>query len=320
MDQQRLAKVRAYMDEEGLTQLVVTSTAAVYYLTGLWVEPHERMLALYLDRTGRAALFGNKMFGLTEQEGLEMFMHTDGGDPIADLARYVTPGTLGVDKFWPAKFLIGLMTARPDLKPVLGSGPVDTARRYKDEKEAAALRAASRINDRVVETAIAALKEGIPELELAALVNKTYMSLGADCSDGPQLVCFGPNAADPHHAPGPDTVRPGQCAVFDIFTPIGRYWCDMTRTVFYQDCDAESRKVYETVRAANLAGIAAVKPGVPLQDIGHRGRGLRPLLYPPSRPRHRHRVPRTARRVRRVRRGGQARHGLLHRAGYLPAR
>ena len=274
MDMARLARVRGYMEEEGLEQIVVTSTAAVYYLAGLWVEPHERMLALYLDRDGRAALFGNRMFGLSQPEDLELILHTDSDDPIAGLARYVKPGALGVDKFWPSKFLIGLMAARPDIRPVLGSGPVDAARRYKDAKEIAALRAASKINDQVVETVIAALTGGVSELELAALVNKTYMSLGADCSDGPQLCCFGPNAADPHHAPGQDVIQAGQCAVFDIFTPIGRYWCDMTRTVFYKDCDPESRRVYETVRQANLAGIAAVKPGVPLRSIDRAARAV----------------------------------------------
>ena len=274
MDQQRLKRVLAYMDQEGLSQIVVTSTAAVYYLTGLWIEPHERMLALYLDRAGRTTLFGNRMFGIQPPDDLELCLHADGDDPVAGLARAVQPGTLGVDKFWPSKFLIGLMTARPDVRPILGSGPIDAARRYKDEKEIAALRAASRINDQVVETVIAALQGGVSELELAALVNRTFMSMGADNADGPQLCCFGANAADPHHAPGQDTIRPGQCAVFDIFTPIGRYWCDMTRTVFYGEPDAESRRVYETVRQANLAGIAAVKPGTPLKEIDRAARSV----------------------------------------------
>ena len=44
--QARRARVAAEMAREGLEQIVVSSTASVYYLTGLWVEPHERMLAL----------------------------------------------------------------------------------------------------------------------------------------------------------------------------------------------------------------------------------------------------------------------------------
>ena len=108
------------------------------------------------------------------------------------------------------------MEHRPDIRPVLGSGPIDAARRYKDEAERDALRRASKINDIVVETAIGALADGAVEAELAALVNRTYLQNGADVSDGPQLVCFGANAADPHHAPGHDTVKSGDSGFFWI--------------------------------------------------------------------------------------------------------
>ena len=43
MNQQRLARVLRSMERDGLEQIVVTSTASVYYLTGYWVEPMERM-------------------------------------------------------------------------------------------------------------------------------------------------------------------------------------------------------------------------------------------------------------------------------------
>ena len=63
MDQQRLARVIRNMEQEGLTQIVVSSTASVYYLTGVWVEPLERMLALYIRTDGTCKLFGNALFG-----------------------------------------------------------------------------------------------------------------------------------------------------------------------------------------------------------------------------------------------------------------
>ena len=42
MNTQRLQRIIANMKQEGLTQLIVSSTASLYYLTGLWIEPHER--------------------------------------------------------------------------------------------------------------------------------------------------------------------------------------------------------------------------------------------------------------------------------------
>ena len=121
MDQTRLERVRALMKAQGLSQIVVTATASVYYLTGYWVEPHERMLALYLDTEGRAVLYGNELFGLTSTPELPLVVHTDSDDPVAQLAQAVRPGELGVDKFWYSKFLMGLMAHRPDVKPVSGS-------------------------------------------------------------------------------------------------------------------------------------------------------------------------------------------------------
>ena len=242
MNKQRLQRVLDNMEAQGLDQILVTSTASVFYLTGYWIEPHERMLALYIDKNGRTALYGNEIFGVEATADLPVIPHADSADPVADLAAALAPGRLGVDKFWPSKFLIGIMEHRPDIRPVLGSGPIEAARRYKDEAER------------------------------DALVNRTYLQNGADVSDGPQLVCFGANAADPHHAPGHDVVKSGDCVVFDIFTPIRRYWCDMTRTVYFKEAGEEERRIYALVKAANQAGIDAVRPGVPLRDIDRAAR------------------------------------------------
>ena len=38
----RIERVLCNMEQEGLSQILVTSTASVYYLTGVWVEPMER--------------------------------------------------------------------------------------------------------------------------------------------------------------------------------------------------------------------------------------------------------------------------------------
>ena len=42
----RIERVLCNMEQEGLSQILVTSTASVYYLTGVWVEPMERLLCL----------------------------------------------------------------------------------------------------------------------------------------------------------------------------------------------------------------------------------------------------------------------------------
>lgn len=259
------------MRAQGLSQIIVTSTASVYYLTGLWIEPFERMLALLIDDNGGARLFGNAIFGLPEPDSIPVATHTDSDDPVAALAAALKPGTVGIDKFWYSKFLLGLLAHREDVTPVLGSAPVDLARTCKDEAERAAMRHSSRMNDEVVARAIAALADGVAENELASLVNREYLARGAD-GEGTQLVCFGANGADPHHTADGTVLRPGDSVIFDIFTPINRYWCDMTRTVFWKTVSDRQRTVYDLVRRANEAAIAQVRPGVPLAHLDDTAR------------------------------------------------
>ena len=165
------------------------------------------------------------------------------------------------------------MEHRPDVRPVHGSGPVDLCRKQKDEAERAAMRHSSAMNDQVVAAAIGAVRAGVRENELAALVNREFLARGADC-EGTQLVCFGANGADPHHSGGSTVLQPGDSVIFDLFTPISRYWCDMTRTVFYQTVSDKQREVYDLVRQANEAAEAMIRPGVLLSDLDRCARDI----------------------------------------------
>lgn len=268
--EQRLKRVRQLMEQQGLEQIVVSATASVYYLTGVWVTPMERMLALYITQKD-CVLYANELFGLEPQPGLELVLHKDGEEPTAQLARRLLPGKLGVDKFWPSKFLISLLEARKDLVPVHGSDPVDQARMLKDQQEIQAMRHASQVNDLVMEQAIQALKEGAQEREIAELAQKLYQQNGANQGEG-LIVSFGANCADPHHGPGDTVIAPGDSVVLDLFMPIQRYWCDMTRTVFFRQAEEEQRRVYQTVLEANLAAEAILRPGIPMSQVDHAAR------------------------------------------------
>ena len=273
MNKQRIHRVIENMKKAGLTQIIVSSTASVYYLTGYWIEPHERMLALYLDVSGRSILLGNEIFGLKSMPDLPLLCHKDSDNPVQDLAKTVKPGKLGIDKFWSSKFLIDLMEIRKDIVPVRGSAPVDLARMVKDKTEIMIMRNNSRINDQVVGTVIAMLKDDVAENYLASHENKHFLQNGAD-REGTQLVCFGANCADPHHSGDSTVLKAGDSVIFDIFTPINRYWCDMTRTVFYKTVTDRQCQVCDLVKLANETAISRIKPGVLLSEIDKTARDI----------------------------------------------
>jgi Xaa-Pro dipeptidase len=272
MNQKRLEHVIEHMKQRHLSQIIVSSTASIYYLTGIWIDPFERLLALYIRESGEAVLFANEIFGLAPQSGMGLSAHTDCDNPVEQLAETVKSGEIGIDKFWSAKFLIGLMEFRKDIHPVNGSEPVDFARMIKDEDEIEAMRQASRVNDQVVERTISAIRVGIRETDLSDLVEKQYAENGGNRSPEGQLVCFGANGADPHHFPENVEIQTGDSVILDIFNPIRRYWCDMTRTVFYRSAAAEQKKVYETVLQANRTAEDLIRPGLPLCDFDRAAR------------------------------------------------
>jgi Xaa-Pro aminopeptidase len=54
---------------------------------------------------------------------------------------------------------------------------------------------------------------------------------------------------------------------FDFGSVINGYCSDFGRTIFVGDPSGEYQRVYELVMAAQAAGIAAVKPGVPASEV-----------------------------------------------------
>lgn len=266
MNPQRLINVTDNLEKMGLHQLVISDPSSIFYLTGVSIDPGERLFALLVTTDGSATLFNNRLFPVQAQKGLEIIYHSDGEDAVQGLAEFVMDGPLGIDKVWPANFLLKLLEKRQGLQPVLGSGAVDNARKYKDAEEIELMRAASRVNDATMAEAIAALGAGISEREMVGIVGNLHVRHGADAALS-QLVCYGEGCSEPHHDSGSQTLKPGDSVILDIFAPVKHYWCDMTRTVFYKSVSPEQQEVYQVVKAANLAGIQAVRPGVPMKEI-----------------------------------------------------
>ena len=115
---ERMDRVRAALRAQGLTQMIVCDPKSVWYLTGVAVEPYERLLALYLPTEGEPVLFLNRLFNVPEPPCRTVW-HTDTDKPVSQIAEVVDAGRpLGIDKEWPAKFLIPLMETHPGMQVV----------------------------------------------------------------------------------------------------------------------------------------------------------------------------------------------------------
>ena len=261
MYQERISRLLAALERMGLEQMLVSDPDSIWYLTGYDVFPFERLYAFYLRKDGQHKLFLNKLFPVPEAP-YEQVWFSDTDDYLAILANAVDgEKDMGVDKDWPARFLLPLMAHNPSCKYVLASDCVDDARACKDAVERDLMREASRINDVVMERAAAYMKEGMTEREVADYIVAQYAAEGCDSTAFLPIVSYGAHAADPHHEADQTRLKAGDCIVIDMGCRKNRYCSDMTRTVAVGSVTDEMRQVYDTVLQAQLAGIAAARAG-----------------------------------------------------------
>ena len=270
----RIERVLSEMQKRNLTQLLVTDPKSIWYLTGVDVEPYERLFGFLVRKDGAHALFLNRLFNVPPTEYREIwFSDTDDSiGMIADVIEKDAP--LGIDKDWRAGFLIPLMERCPGMRPVLASDCVDACRAVKDAEEQILMREASRINDEVNRLASLYVRVGMTEKEVAAFIDGEYKKRGCSGPSFTTIVSFGANAADPHHEPDGTVLREGECVLIDMGCVKDRYCSDMTRTFFCGEPDPEFVRVHDLVREANERAESIIRPGVRFSDIDAAARDL----------------------------------------------
>jgi len=139
---------------------------------------------------------------------------------------------------------------------------VEKLREVKDPEEVAALEASARAISAVLDELIPRLEPGLPERDVAWEIEKLAREAGAERTAFPPIVASGPNGALPHAVPGDRRLEPGEPIVLDVGVRLRGYCSDMTRTVFLGSPSDEFRNVYRTVRRAQLAALAEIRPGV----------------------------------------------------------
>ncbi|MCF0113790.1 MAG: aminopeptidase P family protein [Erysipelotrichaceae bacterium] len=229
----------------------------------------ERMVVLLIKKTGKPVLFLNKMFPCEPTELFDLVNFDDTEDAVAILAKYVE-GTIAIDKTWNAGFLLKLMSYLPEAKFINATEYSDLIRSIKSEEELEKMREASRLNDKVMERVKTLIKVGKTEAQLRDEIDAAFLEIAHSTPSFETIVAFKENGANPHAEPSDKVLEEGMGIIIDMGCKYENYCSDMTRTFFLKE--NTMKEVYDTVLKANLAGIAAVKPGVRFKDIDHAAR------------------------------------------------
>lgn len=282
---QRFAAIQEWLVQNGMAAGLITAPVSMKYLTG-WSNPSKRFSGLVVPASGEPVLIVPTLeMGEARHSAISTLRNwTDGENPFALLAQVLTDAGargkfLALEKEALSLFLYERMATElgvsagdllgqvGDLTPV-----VNGLRECKSEAEIALMQRAADMVNPALDAAMRAIKPGITEKQLAAILEEAMSQAGAQGIAFETHVLFGAKSALPHGSTGDQVLEAGQVVLMDFGAMYQGYRSDITRTVACGEWPGEMAKVYEIVLAANEAAIAAVRPGVTLGEVDRAAR------------------------------------------------
>lgn len=151
-------------------------------------------------------------------------------------------------------------------------GVVELLRVRKDEEEIDKIRQAVRMNEEVFQEIYRTLAPGQTERQVAHTIEAAMREKGASGPCFETIVAAGPNGARPHAVPSARPIEAGEPVVIDMGLRLAGYCADMTRTVVLGHPADKTVAMLRLVRKAQLAAMAAIKPGISARQADRAGR------------------------------------------------
>jgi Xaa-Pro aminopeptidase len=149
---------------------------------------------------------------------------------------------------------------------------VERARMIKDSDELNRIRAAVTLGAALFDRALAVLRPGVKETEVAGKMEYAARQGGAQEMSFPTIIASGARSALPHGRASEQPIAPGGFVVCDFGVILAGYCSDQTRSVWVGAASDEARRVYDAVRESQQAAIDAVRPGIPVSAVDEAAR------------------------------------------------
>lgn len=266
----RREALRRVLCQKSLPALLVTSELNVTYLTGftgdssyLVVTPDRELLITDGRYTQQLA---------EECPDLELAVRAPGsqlGPFAAGVVAKLGLSGLAIEADGVSVSFWERLTESLKTTPLAQTtGLVESLRQVKDDLEVAQIREAIAIAEQAFLTVRGTLATGQSEKLVADSLEHALRQQGATCGAFPTIVAVGPRAALPHGRPT-QTARIGDAdfVLLDWGARAGQYHSDLTRVLVTGKLSPQLQSIYGLVLTAQLAAIAAIRPGVLMKDV-----------------------------------------------------
>jgi len=259
-----MERLRIALAEADCNAVVVTNLLSIRWLTGF---TGSRGLLVVSD--GSATLVTDARYDqqaaaevdavgtgvevvITRDDAAEVAAAVGGRQRVGLEAEHVT---------WSQQQLIA-ETWLPDSEIVPTTALVAGLRRRKDAGELARIEAAAGIADMAIELILPRLAEARAEREVALELDSEMRRLGASGPAFETIVAAGSNGSRPHARPSDRVISDGDLVIVDVGAVVDGYHSDMTRTWSVGEADSFQSEIWDTVVAAQAAGVEAVVSGI----------------------------------------------------------
>jgi Xaa-Pro aminopeptidase len=259
---ERLARLRTAMRERDLAAMLVSAPAGVRWLSGFTAPEDARVLVTHDDAW--LLTDGRYVAQADETSRLTPVIERDWQGEVAGRLPH---GPLGVEAEHLTLATAASLERRLGQEPVRTEGLVARLRRVKEPGEVAAIRRAAALTDRAFEHALAGLRPGVREVDVALEIERFVRSEGGDGMAFDVIVASGPRSAMPHGTASPRRIGAGELVTIDMGARVDGYCADMTRTVAVGPVAASHRALFDAVLEAQRAARGQVGPGVRGADL-----------------------------------------------------
>jgi Xaa-Pro dipeptidase len=278
---ERLARARKTMTEAGIAACVCVAPEDLYYLGGYdsWVGVNSPQALIFTaDKDEPTIVVRNVDRPLvTETSWVSdirtYHMHRD--DPAALIAQVIAEkgvdgGVLGIEAQsyaltwdWGRTLERALAPAQMiDVTTLLGD-----LRWFKSPAEVACIRRAAAHARTGIEAARATLRPGITEIAWAAEIEVAMRRQGCDFWAIPIEMAGGPRGAGGHATPRDRVIETGDMLHAEFAGVDARYHVVALPTLAAGEPTKEARDLYDVTRESLVAGMAAIRPGVPVAEV-----------------------------------------------------
>jgi Xaa-Pro dipeptidase len=269
----RMARAQQLMAEHGMDAIFVDAGTTLDYFTGLRWWNSERTMGMLLPKSGDPVYIVPEFERSRTQGqikiGSDVRSWQEDQSPYELIARamrerHAGTGVLGIEDRVPFFRATEIGKALPQGKLVEATPVTAGCRAIKSPAELALMQIACDATLAVYRAVWEGLEPGMTQHQVSAWIDAAYARMGLR---GEASINVGKYTAQPHGSNEPQHIIEGTPVMLDDGCFVEGYQSDLTRTFTLGKASDKMKRVFDIVRKAQAAALAAAHPGATMESV-----------------------------------------------------